>query len=191
MDKQPRDHNEKDNDIGDDLAIQCKQSVDEDIRSMLSVTPVNVPDGPSGSQDADAPSGSQDDDAFSSSSASSGSDDESSEESEESEDSGIEVDGDAEDIDGEEDEEGDEVPLLESEFTPPLPMATMPHLRRALTYNLPFLLMMIVLYSLKVYIRRVYRAHRFTNLKVEEKNGRLTCTCASVNELKSQRPSHQ
>ena len=73
MDKQPRDHNEKDNDIGDALAIQCKQSVDEDIRSMLSVTPVNVPDAPSGSQDADAPSGSQDKDAFSSSSASSGS----------------------------------------------------------------------------------------------------------------------
>ena len=30
--------------------------------------------------------------------------------------------------------------------------------------------------TLKVYIRSVYRAHRFTRLKVEEKNGRLTCT---------------
>ena len=65
--------------------------------------------------------------------------------------------------------------------------------------------------TLKVYIRSVYRAHRFTKLKVEEKNGRLTCTFSfqftdikesdapirrgsltaipSVNELKSQLPS--
>ena len=64
---------------------------------------------------------------------------------------------------------------------------------------------------MKVYIRSVYRAHRFTKLKVEEKNGRLTCTFSfqftdikesdapirrgsltaipSVNELKSQLPS--
>jgi hypothetical protein len=72
--------------------------------------------------------------------------------------------------------------------------------------------MVIVPYTLKVYIRRVDRAHRFTKLKVEEKNGRLPCTFSfyftdikesdalpirrglltaipSVNELWSQLPS--
>ena len=65
--------------------------------------------------------------------------------------------------------------------------------------------------ALEVYIRRVYRAHRVTDLKVEEKNGRLTCTFSfqfadikesdapfrrgllsvipSVSELKTQLPS--
>jgi hypothetical protein len=121
-------------DVGTGSSIAEKQSVDDDIRSMLSVTPVNVPPleqsthteiGRSATESNDEPpstdndpESNEDQDTFSSSSASSGSVDNSEESEEESDDSGVmaeedEDEDDDEEEDGEE-EEGDQVPLLES-----------------------------------------------------------------------------
>ena len=109
------------------LDIECQQSLDEDIRSMLSVTPVNVPPTQSsGSASNDEPPSTDDDpasneDAFSSSSDSSVSD-ENSEESEESDDSGIEAE-----------EEEDQVPHIEDTHQPPfVPTPTQSEWDRAL-----------------------------------------------------------
>jgi hypothetical protein len=99
-------HEAVDHDIGNDRSnLDAKQSVDEDIRSMLSVTPVNLPSEQSRSGSNDEPVAGEivgdppsNEGAFSSSSASSGSD----ERSEES-------DGTA----AEDDEYDDQVQMLE------------------------------------------------------------------------------